>query len=214
MANSEQLQVISSNITKCAGTNKDNTAPLRGALAHPSITVFSTGAREVGCIYLQRTGDKALCAAEPIVSLRIECPYLNPASSSQIVESENKEPIVANKLAPLDSFLVTFLKKRPLKPEELKRYKTLEFLVHNPNRLIPYSELLREIWGNEDTPKTRTNLVASMISRLNREEAVRIITIRETGYIFPYPQSSSTPIRLTQREFKVLYPDQVPQLTT
>ncbi len=72
-----------------------------------------------------------------------------------------------------------------LTPQE---FKTLKFLLSNPERVISREELLNEVWGYENYPSTRTvdNHILRLRQKLERDPAfpVHFRTVHSVGYKF------------------------------
>ncbi len=72
-----------------------------------------------------------------------------------------------------------------LTPQE---FKTLKFLLGNPERVISREELLNEVWGYENYPSTRTvdNHILRLRQKLERDPAfpVHFRTVHGVGYKF------------------------------
>ncbi len=75
--------------------------------------------------------------------------------------------------------------KVTLTPQE---FKTLKFLLTNPERVISRDELLNEVWGYENYPSTRTvdNHILRLRQKLERDPAfpVHFRTVHGVGYKF------------------------------
>jgi DNA-binding response OmpR family regulator len=69
-----------------------------------------------------------------------------------------------------------------------QEFKTLQFLVQNPDRVISRDELLKEAWGYQNHPSTRTvdNHILRLRQKLERDFAqpVHFRTVHGTGYKF------------------------------
>ena len=67
-------------------------------------------------------------------------------------------------------------------------FRLLKFLVQNPSRVISRSELLREVWGYQDYPATRTvdNHMWKLRMKLEPEpdNPVHFLTVHGAGYKF------------------------------
>jgi two-component system, OmpR family, alkaline phosphatase synthesis response regulator PhoP len=67
-------------------------------------------------------------------------------------------------------------------------FKTLRFLVRNPDRVISRDELLKEVWGYQNYPSTRTvdNHILRLRQKLERDLAgpVHFRTVHRMGYKF------------------------------
>jgi DNA-binding response OmpR family regulator len=69
-----------------------------------------------------------------------------------------------------------------------QEFKTLQFLVHNADRVIGRDELLNEVWGYQNYPSTRTvdNHILKLRQKLEREPGspVHFRTVHGMGYKF------------------------------
>jgi DNA-binding XRE family transcriptional regulator len=65
-------------VAPCEGVSKDVVAPLREQPAHPIVTIFNNGQREIGCAYL---GKEGLCLSASSSNNRIKCSQLFPLRS-------------------------------------------------------------------------------------------------------------------------------------
>jgi two-component system, OmpR family, alkaline phosphatase synthesis response regulator PhoP len=69
-----------------------------------------------------------------------------------------------------------------------QEFKTLQFLVQNPDRVISRDELLKEVWGYRNYPSTRTvdNHILRLRQKLERDIAkpVHFRTVHGVGYRF------------------------------
>jgi DNA-binding response OmpR family regulator len=69
-----------------------------------------------------------------------------------------------------------------------QEFKTLLFLVQNPDRVITRDELLKEVWGYQKPPSTHTvdNHILRLRQKLERDfaEPVHFRTVHGTGYKF------------------------------
>jgi two-component system, OmpR family, alkaline phosphatase synthesis response regulator PhoP len=69
-----------------------------------------------------------------------------------------------------------------------QEFKTLQFLVQNPDRVISRDELLKEVWGYQNYPSTRTvdNHILRLRQKLERDLAspVHFRTVHGMGYKF------------------------------
>ena len=69
-----------------------------------------------------------------------------------------------------------------------QEFKTLKFLVQNPDRVISRDELLNEVWGYHNYPSTRTvdNHILKLRQKLERDPAnpVHFRTVHGVGYKF------------------------------
>ena len=69
-----------------------------------------------------------------------------------------------------------------------KEFKTLEYLIKNPRRVISRDELLNEVWGYENYPCTRTvdNHILKLRKKLEAEPGnpKHFHTVRSSGYKF------------------------------
>jgi DNA-binding response OmpR family regulator len=97
------------------------------------------------------------------------------------------------RLVRFDNISVDLTKMEVLRDGELvvltaKEFKTLQFLVHNPDRVISRDELLKEVWGYQNYPSTRTvdNHILRLRQKLERDLAgpVHFRTVHRMGYKF------------------------------
>lgn len=69
-----------------------------------------------------------------------------------------------------------------------QEFKTLKFMVQNPDRVISRDELLNEVWGYQNYPSTRTvdNHILKLRQKLERDPAnpVHFRTVHGMGYKF------------------------------
>jgi DNA-binding response OmpR family regulator len=69
-----------------------------------------------------------------------------------------------------------------------QEFKTLKFLVQNPERVITRDQLLNEVWGYQNYPSTRTvdNHILRLRQKLERDPAnpVHFRTVHGVGYKF------------------------------
>ena len=69
-----------------------------------------------------------------------------------------------------------------------QEFKTLKFMVRNPERVITRDELLNEVWGYQNYPSTRTvdNHILKLRQKLERDPAnpVHFRTVHGVGYKF------------------------------
>ena len=69
-----------------------------------------------------------------------------------------------------------------------QEFKTLKFLVQNPERVITRDELLNEVWGYHNYPSTRTvdNHILKLRQKLEKDPAnpVHFRTVHGVGYKF------------------------------
>ncbi|HTR65804.1 MAG TPA: response regulator transcription factor, partial [Terriglobales bacterium] len=69
-----------------------------------------------------------------------------------------------------------------------QEFKTLKFLLQNPERVITREELLNEVWGYQNYPSTRTvdNHILKLRQKLERDPAnpVHFRTVHGVGYKF------------------------------
>jgi DNA-binding response OmpR family regulator len=69
-----------------------------------------------------------------------------------------------------------------------KEFKTLEYLIKNPGRVISRDELLNEVWGYQNYPCTRTvdNHILRLRKKLETEPArpKHLHTVHSSGYKF------------------------------
>jgi DNA-binding response OmpR family regulator len=92
-----------------------------------------------------------------------------------------------------DGIGVDFTKMEVLRDGEptvltAQEFKTLKFLVQNPERVISRDELLNEVWGYQNYPSTRTvdNHILKLRQKLERDPAnpVHFRTVHGVGYKF------------------------------
>jgi DNA-binding response OmpR family regulator len=92
-----------------------------------------------------------------------------------------------------DGISVDFKKMEVLRDEKVvvltaQEFKTLQFLVHNADRVISRDELLNEVWGYQNYPSTRTvdNHILKLRQKLERDPAspVHFRTVHGMGYKF------------------------------
>jgi DNA-binding response OmpR family regulator len=69
-----------------------------------------------------------------------------------------------------------------------QEFKTLKFLIQNPERVISRDELLNEVWGYQNYPSTRTvdNHILKLRQKLEKDPAnpVHFRTVHGVGYKF------------------------------
>jgi DNA-binding response OmpR family regulator len=69
-----------------------------------------------------------------------------------------------------------------------QEFKTLKFLLQNPERVISRDELLNEVWGYQNYPSTRTvdNHILKLRQKLETDPAnpVHFRTVHGMGYKF------------------------------
>ena len=69
-----------------------------------------------------------------------------------------------------------------------QEFKTLQFLVRNPDRVISRDELLKEVWGHQNYLSTRTvdNYILRLRQKLDRDIAkpLHFRTVHGMGYKF------------------------------
>jgi DNA-binding response OmpR family regulator len=69
-----------------------------------------------------------------------------------------------------------------------QEFKTLQFLVQNPGRVISRDELLKEVWGYQNYPSTRTvgNYILRLRQKLERDivKPVHFRAVHGMGYKF------------------------------
>ena len=92
-----------------------------------------------------------------------------------------------------DGIGVDFVKMEVMRDGEpailtAQEFKTLKFLVQNPERVISRDELLNEVWGYQNYPSTRTvdNHILKLRQKLERDPAnpVHFRTVHGVGYKF------------------------------
>jgi DNA-binding response OmpR family regulator len=102
------------------------------------------------------------------------------------------QPTPAEKCA-FDEIAIDFKKMEVIregKPIALtaQEFKTLKFMVQNPERVITRDELLNEVWGYHNYPSTRTvdNHILKLRQKLERDPAnpVHFRTVHGVGYKF------------------------------
>ncbi len=88
---------------------------------------------------------------------------------------------------------VDFVKMEVLREGQIvtltaQEFKTLKFLVQNPERVISRDELLNEVWGYQNYPSTRTvdNHILKLRQKLEKDPAnpVHFRTVHGVGYKF------------------------------
>jgi DNA-binding response OmpR family regulator len=96
-------------------------------------------------------------------------------------------------LVRFDNISVDLKKMEVLRDSEVvvltaQEFKTLQFLVQNPDRVISRGELLKEVWGYQNYPSTRTvdNHILRLREKLEQDLAnpMHIRTVRGLGYKF------------------------------
>jgi DNA-binding response OmpR family regulator len=96
-------------------------------------------------------------------------------------------------LASFDNISIDLKKMQVLRDGELvvltaQEFKALRFLVQNPDRVISRDELLKEVWGYQNYPSTRTvdNHILRLRQKLERDIAkpVHFRTVHGMGYKF------------------------------
>jgi len=99
----------------------------------------------------------------------------------------------ATEVASFDGISVDFSKMEVLRDGvavtlTAQEFKTLKFMVHNPERVITRDELLNEVWGYQNYPSTRTvdNHILKLRQKLERDPAnpVHFRTVHGVGYKF------------------------------
>jgi DNA-binding response OmpR family regulator len=92
-----------------------------------------------------------------------------------------------------DGISVDFTKMEVMRDAETigltaQEFKTLKFLVQNPERVITRDVLLNEVWGYQNYPSTRTvdNHILRLRQKLERDPAnpVHFRTVHGVGYKF------------------------------
>ena len=92
-----------------------------------------------------------------------------------------------------DSIHIDFTKMEVLREGKVvaltaQEFKTLKFLVQNPERVITRDELLNEVWGYHNYPSTRTvdNHILKLRQKLEKEPAnpIHFRTVHGVGYKF------------------------------
>jgi DNA-binding response OmpR family regulator len=101
-------------------------------------------------------------------------------------------PVATEKFSFVDIF-IDFTKMEVIregKPLALtaQEFKTLKFMVQNPERVITRDELLNEVWGYHNYPSTRTvdNHILKLRQKLEKDPAnpVHFRTVHGVGYKF------------------------------
>jgi DNA-binding response OmpR family regulator len=96
-------------------------------------------------------------------------------------------------VASFDGISVDFSKMEILRDGTIvtltaQEFKTLKFMMHNPERVITRDELLNEVWGYQNYPSTRTvdNHILKLRQKLERDPAnpVHFRTVHGVGYKF------------------------------
>jgi DNA-binding response OmpR family regulator len=97
------------------------------------------------------------------------------------------------KVVSFDGISVDFKKMEVLRDGKVvvltaQEFKTLQFLVQNPDRVIGRNELLNEVWGYQNYPSTRTvdNHILKLRQKLERDPGspVHFRTVHGMGYKF------------------------------
>lgn len=96
-------------------------------------------------------------------------------------------------IATFDGVFVDFTKMEVLRDGEIvtltaQEFKTLKFLLQNPERVITRDELLNVVWGYQNYPSTRTvdNHILKLRQKLENDPAnpIHFRTVHGTGYKF------------------------------
>jgi len=70
----------------------------------------------------------------------------------------------------------------------IQEFKTLKCFLSNPGRIFSRGELLKEAWGYENYPSTRTvdNYILRLRQKIERDPAcpVHFLTVHRVGYKF------------------------------
>jgi DNA-binding response OmpR family regulator len=102
------------------------------------------------------------------------------------------QPTPAEKFA-FDEIAIDFKKMEVIREGQAialtaQEFKTLKFMVQNPERVITRDELLNEVWGYHNYPSTRTvdNHILKLRQKLERDPAnpVHFRTVHGVGYKF------------------------------
>jgi len=97
------------------------------------------------------------------------------------------------KVVSFDGISIDFKKMEVLRDGKVvvltaQEFKTLQFLVQNPDRVIGRDELLNEVWGYQNYPSTRTvdNHILKLRQKLERDPGspVHFRTVHGMGYKF------------------------------
>lgn len=92
-----------------------------------------------------------------------------------------------------DGILIDFTKMEIVREDKTiamtaQEFKTLKFMVQNPERVITRDELLNEVWGYHNYPSTRTvdNHILKLRQKLEKDPAnpVHFRTVHGVGYKF------------------------------
>src|SRR5256884_1624942 len=101
-------------------------------------------------------------------------------------------PSVTEKFS-FDDIFIDFTKMEIVREGRLialtaQEFKTLKFMVENPERVITRDELLNEVWGYHNYPSTRTvdNHILKLRQKLEKDPAnpVHFRTVHGVGYKF------------------------------
>jgi DNA-binding response OmpR family regulator len=96
-------------------------------------------------------------------------------------------------LVSFDGITVDFKKMEVVREGKIviltaQEFKTLQFMLQNPDRVISRDELLNEVWGYQNYPSTRTvdNHILKLRQKLERDPAspVHFRTVHGMGYKF------------------------------
>lgn len=99
----------------------------------------------------------------------------------------------ATEVVTFDGISLDFTKMEVMRDTEpvaltAQEFKTLKFMVQNPDRVISRDELLNEVWGYQNYPSTRTvdNHILKLRQKLERDPAnpVHFRTVHGMGYKF------------------------------
>ena len=99
----------------------------------------------------------------------------------------------AGDIVAFDGIAIDFVKMEVTRSGEAivltaQEFKTLKFLVQNPERVISRDELLNEVWGYQNYPTTRTvdNHILKLRQKLERDPAnpTHFRTVHGMGYKF------------------------------
>jgi len=104
----------------------------------------------------------------------------------------NTRPVATERFS-FDDIAVDFTKMEVIREGKLatlaaQEFKTLKYMVQNPERVITRDELLNEVWGYHNYPSTRTvdNHILKLRQKLEKDPAnpVHFRTVHGVGYKF------------------------------
>ncbi|HEY7352361.1 MAG TPA: response regulator transcription factor [Terriglobales bacterium] len=100
---------------------------------------------------------------------------------------------IATETFSFDEIFIHFMKMEVIREGKsvtltAQEFKTLKFMVQNPERVITRDELLNEVWGYHNYPSTRTvdNHILKLRQKLEKDPAnpVHFRTVHGVGYKF------------------------------